>query len=70
MAPLKVLFLPNFFNSYYIHQGNKSDQERQIANKKVNFYAYKKILYIFKRWVQFRVGAIPHLPSVQYLFKF
>ena len=30
------------FNSYCIHQGNKSDKEMKIV-KKVKFYAYKMI---------------------------
>ena len=49
------------FYSYYIHQGNKSDKESKIVRKKLNFM-HTKILNTFcKRWVQFRVGAIPRL---------
>ena len=31
------------FYSYYIHQGNKSDEERNFLKKIVKYYAYKKI---------------------------
>ena len=48
------------FYSYHIHQGNTSDKKKN--KKKVKFYEYKKIEYFFLIWVQFCVGAIPHLP--------
>ena len=50
--------------SYYIHLGNKSGKERKIARKKLSFMLTKRFDTFFKRWVQFRVGAIPRLPSV------
>ena len=50
------------FNSYYIHQGNKSDKERKILRKKLSFMHTKRFNAFFKRWVQFHVGAIPRLP--------
>ena len=41
----------------------KNRIKKDNYNKKKNkFYAYKKIKYIFKIWVQFRLGAIPRLP--------
>jgi hypothetical protein len=50
------------FYSYYIYQGNKSDKERKILTEKFSFMHTKRFNTFFKRWVQFRVGAIPHLP--------
>ena len=51
------------FYSYYIHQGNKSDQEREIVRNKLSFNYTKRSNTFFKRWVQFCVGAIPRLPN-------
>ena len=50
------------FYFYYIHQENKSDKERKIARKKMSFMHTKRFNTFFKRWVRFRVGAIPRLP--------
>jgi hypothetical protein len=50
------------FYYYYIHQGNKSDKERKIVRKKIGFMHTKRFNNFFKRWVQFRVGAIPRRP--------
>ena len=50
------------FYSYYIHQGYKSDKERKIVREKLSFFHTKRFITFFKRWVQFRVGAIPRLP--------
>ena len=47
------------FYSYYIHQGNISDKERE----KLSFMHTKKINEFFNKWLQFRVGAIPRLPD-------
>ena len=55
-------FLKICFFLYYIHQGNKSDKERNIVRKKLSFMHTKRFNKYFKRWVQFRVGAIPRLP--------
>ena len=49
------------FYSHYIHKGNKSDKESKIVRKKINFMHTKRFNTFFKRWVQFRVGAIPRL---------
>ena len=49
-------------NSYFIHQWNKSDNERKIVRKKLSFMHSKRFNTFSKRWVQFRVGAIPCLP--------
>ena len=43
-------------------QGNKSDKERKIIRKKMSFMHTERFITIFKRWVQFCVGAIPRLP--------
>ena len=51
------------FYSYYIHQENKSDNERKIVRKKLRFMHTKRFNTFFKRWVQFRVGAIPRVPG-------
>ena len=51
------------FYSYFIQQGNKLDKERKIAKKKLSFIHTKRINTSFKKWVQFRVGAIPRLPK-------
>ena len=48
------------FNSYYIQQGNKSDKERKIVKK--SLIHTKRFNTFFKRWLQFRVGAISRLP--------
>ena len=50
------------FYFYYIHQGNKLDKERKIVRKKLSFMHTKRFNIFFKKWVQFRVGDIPHLP--------
>ena len=50
------------FYSYYIHYGNKLGKERKIIRKKLSFMHTKRFNIVFKRWVQFRVGAIPSLP--------
>ena len=55
------------FYSYYIHQGNKSDKERKIVRKKLRFMNTKGFFSFFKRWMQFRVGAILRLPAILYL---
>ena len=52
------------FYSYYIHQGNESDKERKILRKKLGFMHTKRFYTFFKRWVQFRAGAIPRLPRI------
>ena len=49
--------------SYFIHQRNKSDKERQIVRKKLSFMHTKRFNTFFERWVQFRVGVIPRLPD-------
>ena len=49
------------FYSYFIHQRNKSDKKRKIVRKKLSL-CIQKDTQIFKICVQFRVGAIPHLP--------
>ena len=58
------------FYSYYIHQGNKSDKERKIVRKKLSFMHTKRLNTFFKRWVQFRVGAIPRLPFIRLIAPF
>ena len=42
---LKIVFVVagGGFYLYYIHQRNKSDKERKIVRKRIQFYAYKKI---------------------------
>ena len=50
------------FHSYHIHKGNKSDKERKIVRKRLSFMHTKIFNTFFKRWVQFRVDAIPVLP--------
>ena len=60
----KIVVAGGGFYSYYIHQGNKSDKERKIVRKKLSFMHTKRFNTFFKRWVQFRVGAIPRLPKV------
>ena len=57
------------FNSYFIHQGNKSDKEWKIVRKKLSFMNTKILNTFFKRWVQFRVSAIQRLPAKISLFK-
>ena len=52
------------FYSYYIHHRNKSDIERKIVRKKLSFMHTKTFDTFFKRWVQFRLGAIPRLPVI------
>jgi hypothetical protein len=54
------------FNSYYIKEGNKSDKGRKIVRKNLSFMHRKRFNNSFKRWVQFRVGAIPRLPKFLY----
>ena len=49
------------FYSYYIQRGNKSDKERKIV-RKLSFMHTKRFNALFKRWVQFCMGAIPPLP--------
>ena len=44
---------------YYNLQGNKSDKERN----ELSFMHTKRFNTTFKRWVQFRVDAIPRLPN-------
>ena len=56
------VFAGGGFYSYYIHKGNKSDKERKIIRKKLSLMHTKRFNTFFKRWVQFRVGAIPRLP--------
>jgi hypothetical protein len=51
-----------WFYSDCIHQGNKSDTEMKIVRKKLSFMHTKRFNTFFKRWEQFRVGAIPRLP--------
>ena len=67
---LKIAFVVDRggFYSYYIYQGNKSDKERKIVSKKLIFIDIKGFNTFFKIWVQFRVGAIPRLPSLIYIF--
>ena len=56
------------FYSYYIHQGNKSDKKRKIVRKMLSFMHTKSFNIFFKRWGQFRVGAIPRrLPSYKFV---
>ena len=50
------------FYLYYIHQWNKSDKERIIVGKKLSFMHTRRSNRFFKRWLQFRVGAIPRQP--------
>ena len=56
----RVLFL------LYTPQGNKSDKERKIVRKKLSFMHTTRSNTLFKKWVQFRVGAIPSLPVLMY----
>ena len=49
------------FYAYYIHQGNKADEEREILRKK-SFMRTKRFNTFLKRCGQFRVGAITRLP--------
>ena len=53
------------FYFFYIHQGNKSDNESYKKNykKKLSFMHTKRFITFFKRWVQLRVGAIPCVPN-------
>ena len=50
------------FYSYHIHQWNKSDKERKIVRTKLSFIHTKRFSTFFKRWMKFRLGAIPRLP--------
>ena len=50
---LRALFL-----LYPPMQWNKSEKERKIVVKKLSFMHTKRFNPFFKRWVQFRVGAI------------
>ena len=44
---------------------NQIDQKHwKIARKKLSFMHTKRFNTFFKRWVQFRVGAIPRLPKI------
>ena len=53
------------FYNYYIHQGNKSNKERKIVRKSKVLCIQKDLIHtLFKKWVQFRVGAIPRLPGL------
>ena len=57
---LKIWFVVaggGFYSYYYIHKGNKQDNERFFF-KKLSFMQTKRFNTFFKRWVQFRVGAI------------
>ena len=45
-----------------------SNKGINLIKKKFKFYAHKKISYILKRWMQFRVGAIPRLPMLIIVF--
>ena len=60
------------FYSYFINQGNKSDKERKIVRKKLSCMHTKRFNTFFKRWVQFRVGAIPGhtLIKIEEYYKF
>ena len=58
------------FYSYYIHQGKKTDKEWKIVRKKLSFMHTKRLNTFFKRWVQFRVGAIPRLPFIRLIAPF
>ena len=49
------------FHSYYIHQGNKSNEERKNVRKKLSFMRTKRFDTFFKRLVLFCVGSIPRL---------
>ena len=60
---LKIRFVVAGFYSYYIHQKNKLDKERKIVRKKLSLMYTKRFKIFYKRWVQFRVGAIPRLPQ-------
>ena len=46
---------------FYIHRGNKSENKKNVR-KKLSFMHTKRFNKSFKRWVQFRVDTIPHLP--------
>ena len=52
------------FYSCNIHQGNRSDKERKIVRKKSSFMNTNRFNTFFKRWVQFRVAAIPRLSFI------
>ena len=71
LHPLKIGFLVagGGVYSYYIPQVNKSDKERKIVRKKLSFMHTKKFYTFSKRWVQFRVGAIPCL-SISWIDKY
>ena len=45
------------------HERNKSDKELNIVRKKLSFMHTKRFDTFSKIWVQFRVDAIPRLPS-------
>ena len=51
-----------FYSYYNHHQENKSDKGRKIVVKNLSFMHTKRFNKYFKRWMQFRVGAIPRLP--------
>ena len=55
------------FYSYYIYEENKSDKERKIERTKLSIMHTKGFNTFFKRWVQFRMGAIP--PSLPVRFR-
>ena len=65
---LKIWFVvaSGWFYSYNIHRGNKSDKEKKIVRTNLSFIHTKIFNKFFKRWVQFRVGAIPRLPWKSY----
>ena len=64
---LKVGFVVAWgdFYSYHIHQGNKSDKERENVRKKISFMHTKGFNIFLKIWVQFPVCAIPRLPATR-----
>ena len=51
-----IHFLKIMFYSYYIHQGNKSDKERKIVRKKLDFMHIKRFNTIYKVWLQFHIS--------------
>ena len=58
--------MPKGTDSYYIHQGNKSDEERKILRKKSSFMHTKRFNTFLKRWVQFRVYHDKEFLKIEY----
>jgi hypothetical protein len=61
---LKLDSWADFSPNTYIHQGNKSDKERKVVRKELSLMHTKIFNTFLRRWVPFRVGAIPRLPTL------